>query len=489
MDEYAAEPGRTLNPYLLGSLNDDPAAEHEGGDLFPGERRFLSAGAVRKRRALLDSLKGVLDPLLGEDEQVLYLLPAQQNPSFLEVVGLGWSFIHMHRVALVLTDQRLIEILMDLRGTKPSTRIRSYPWAGVSKLKFGLGKLTVTTIAGKKQLWRTATRADRKLLKGLVSKIQTLMSKLRGTLLPEDAHYWSCPSCSAQVAPNPETCDGCGTRFRTAKSATWLALAFPGGGLFYAQRPILGALDLLGELFLFGLFAVWLAVSSSFVETMVWAGFGAFFFLLTKAESVHVSRIMVRRARAVSESATAGWRKFGWGGAAASVVALALAGAATGSLAATLARDLDFEAEEQGWIVSRAAEEFYANEDGDQRSQWYNLETGLTVVVFGYVLDPFTEFAMFRDDYVGYFTGKGVRPVVYDDNLPAGLAGFRCFLPPDPRIGTEAMVLNYMLLDEESDAIHHVMASCDNPDCQDVKAELEALLETAAWIPAADLGP
>jgi hypothetical protein len=351
-----------------------------------------------------------------------------------------------------------------------------------------MGKITMTTTTGKKQLWRTAARADRKLLKLLVPKIQTLIDRLRGTLPPEDAHYWSCPSCWGRVVPNPEACDGCGTRFRTAKTATLLSLAFPGAGLFYAQRPILGFFDLLGELFMFGVFATWLAVSSSIEEAVFLGVFGGCALLFTKAESIHVSRIMVRRARAIDERASAGWRKFGWTGAFVTVAALLLAGGVTGSLAVTLARDIDFDAEELGWISSRSATEFYSNEDGDQRSQWDHVTSGQEVVVYAYLLDQWTEFEMFVDDYVASMGNLGFEYTVYDAGFSPGFDAFGWLVTDPSAPEVEWRYLNYLIWDEESRAVHHVFSSVPIGYEADAMLHLEALFETAYWIPAVDVG-
>ena len=74
-----------------------------------------------------------------------------------------------------------------------------------------------------------------------------------------------------------------------------LSLAFPGGGLFYAGRPVFATLDLIGETMLFLVVALALTVSSNVAEGISAASFGVFLLFLTKLESVHLSRVLVRR--------------------------------------------------------------------------------------------------------------------------------------------------------------------------------------------------
>jgi len=488
MDFHTPDPRWTVDPHLLGPLTDDPTVEDGSSLLFPGERRWLSARAVHRKRALLEGVTSVLGSLLTGDERIVYLLAAHQQPTFWQIGAFGWTWYRMHQVALVLTNQRLIEILMDLRGSKPSTRIRSYPWAGVGKLKPGAGKLAVTMIDGGKHAWRIGARGDRKLLKQLAPKIRALIDQRRGTLLPEDAHYWHCPRCFGRVAPNPEACGTCGTRFRTTKAATLLALAFPGAGLLYAQRYYLGTLDLIGELFLYGLAVSMLVFSSRSEDIAIFGGLAGFMLVATKVESVHLSRILVRRARPVSERAAAGWRRFAWSGGGLSIAALLLAGAVTGRLAPTLARDLEFQAAESGWLATRMVEEFSMNEDGDQRSEWFHPESGQGVVVFAYVLDPWTEFDTWVDDFLASLGAQGLDSMILDKGFSPGFTGVGCFVSDGPLSDAEWLHLNYLVWDERSPAVHHVYSYFPADYRAEAMRRLETLFGTATWIPVADPG-
>jgi len=419
--------------------------------------------------------------VLEEGEHVLWVAPGQQSPTFFESVGLGWWFYHLHRTALVLTDRRLVEILLDSRGKRPQTRIRSWAWSGLKKLKDRFGTLKVVPEGGRAASWRIRMRGDRKILKLLRPKIEEKVPRTSGVT---DAHRWWCPECGAPNEPSPDACGSCGAGFRTQGMATVLSLAFPGGGLFYAGRPVFGTLDLIGELMLFMVVALALTVSASIAEGASAAAFGLVLLFLTKVESVHVSRVLVRRTIPESEGRRSVWKKVGAAGGALSGLGIVGALAATGVLATPLVNDLTFADTEGEWAETRSAKEFLADE-GDQRSQWVHAD-GTTVYVSAYPLGVGESWSEFRDEYLSLMKVDGVEPTMIDENLPEGFTGFRCFVPIEGFDGEEYVSVNYMFYDADSTAIHHVYTFVEPEWLEAAAHELDDLVNTASWIPAVD---
>jgi hypothetical protein len=72
--------------------------------------------------------------LLRSDEHVLYVAHAMQVPPALHMLALGAMALTYHQVVVVLTDSRLIEVMLDARGRQAGTRVRSFPWSGVRGL-------------------------------------------------------------------------------------------------------------------------------------------------------------------------------------------------------------------------------------------------------------------------------------------------------------------------------------------------------------------
>src|SRR5437867_268605 len=157
-----------IEPEFLGPLGDRPLAEQAGksspDDLFPGASKFLSGRQQRKRREQWTAVRPMVKRLLKPDEHILHVVYAQQVPPFMDTVGLG-HFVYAYRqVLLVVTDQRIVEALLNFRGNGPGTRIRSYPYRHLSGLKLSFGKLTAAPPQGKKQGWRIRMGGDRKIL-------------------------------------------------------------------------------------------------------------------------------------------------------------------------------------------------------------------------------------------------------------------------------------------------------------------------------------
>jgi len=125
---------------------------------------------------------------------------------------------------------------------------------------------------------------------------------------------WHCPTCCTVLPDKPAACLSCGTQFRSPRLASALSLAFPGAGLLYAGRPILGVLDLFGELLAFVVIAVGLAIETDHSEVQSLLALGAFLFVATKAESIHVGHLLLARTVPESMEHRRRWNRLGYAG-------------------------------------------------------------------------------------------------------------------------------------------------------------------------------
>ncbi|HXH28682.1 MAG TPA: zinc ribbon domain-containing protein, partial [Candidatus Polarisedimenticolia bacterium] len=214
-----------IEPEFLGPLGDRPLAEMAGAsspdDLFPGASKFLNARQQRRRREQWNAVRPRVGRVLAPDEHLLHVVYAQQIPPFFHGVGLGYLVYAFHQVVLLLTDRRIVEVLLTFRGTSAGTRIRSYPYHGLSGLKLSFGKLTAVPAQGRKQGWKIRFGGDRKLLKLLLPRLQTRLLA-EGAAHAEAAPLWHCPQCGVVVPPAPRACAACRTRFRSTRLATVL---------------------------------------------------------------------------------------------------------------------------------------------------------------------------------------------------------------------------------------------------------------------------
>jgi hypothetical protein len=229
-----------------------------------------------------------------------------------------------------------------------------------------------------------------------------------------------------------------------------------------------------------------LLVASGAEEIIAATGVVGLLILLTKLESIHVSGMLVRRTRSISENAAANWKRFAYGGGLVSVIALVFAFASAGSFSDSIARDLHFAVDESVWMHTRSPEDFEENEDGSQRSRWYQSETSLDVAVFAYPLVPWLDFEGFRGEFYSYLQSEGISVATLEERMPAGMTGFACMIESEMVPGFILLELSFILWDEESHAVHHVKTTVHDEDREVALAGLRSLMATAEWIPAVE---
>jgi hypothetical protein len=458
-----------VNPSLLGPLDLEPAIVSGPFVLFAGEETYFSRRDLARRGDLLATIRPRLETLLRPGENILHVFPGVHVPSTFHVLGLGVWWRHFYAAAVVLTDHRLIEFLLESNGKRLGTRTLSYPWAEGRLLKTTLGGLLYRPASGRPQKWSVRHRADRRLLKQLVPRIaeRLLSTAAAGHPVPR----WHCPSCGAESERRPDSCAGCGIAFRTPKLATLLALAIPGGGLFYARHPVLGALDLLGELALYAIFAVVVLASAGPAETIAGLAMGAVLLTLTKLESIHLARLFA--ARTVPEGAASGARMSRTAilGGAASLVAIALPFALAGALRNEVDHDLE-PAADSGWSGGFEPASWHYTEDPGQRSEWILDDEAQELFVFAYPLGPFETFAD---------VGREMGFAPFD---VAGLEGVRACEHLDDPQGNPVTQCRYFVFDREGDDLHVAMVLSAREDAADAEIALREFLTGARWVPA-----
>jgi hypothetical protein len=456
--ETRAGQDHRIEPEFLGPLGDRPLVEQAGksspDDLFPGASKFLSARVQRKRREQWNAVRPMVKRLLQADEHVLHVAYAQQVPGGLDHVGLGHFVYAYHQVILVITDQRIIEALLNFRAKGPGTRLRAYAYRNLKGLKQSFGKLTAIPAQGKKQGWRLRTGGDRKLVNLLLPRLQPKLA-VEGAAHAQAAPQWHCPRCGGAVAPAPESCAGCRTRFRSTKTASLLSLGFPGAGLFYLGHPGLGTLAVFGEsmLFLVGVAMMLGANGGGMIGGMVLM---SLLVGLVKLQALNVVRVLGKRSIPEQEGRRERAMRWGMAGSAASL--LLLAGAVPLAASARPRLDHDLEAPAGGdWTGSRTRSEWRAyKQDPDARSQWIDGRSGAMVMVFGYARSVMDETSEFRHAWVESMKSNTTRTIVDDEKVPPPYHGFRHAGGIKAKSGEELALVSYFVDDAEAHDLHEV---------------------------------
>ena len=475
-----------IEPEHLGPLGDRPlqASARSGGsgDFFPGASAFLSARQQKRRREHWSAVLPLANRLLRPEEHILYVAHGMQVPPVLHLMALGALAMPYHQVILVFTDTRLIEVMLDVRGKKAGTRLRSYPWAGVRDLKFSFSSLKLAPASGGKQAWKVPVRGDRNLLKMLLARLKPHLLR-EGAARAERLPLWHCPQCGETVEPHPTACRACRATFRSSSLATILSLAFPGGGLFYAGHPFLGTMDLLGEVFLYALFVIMMVQTGPEAIGAV-LGFGGLLFALTKFESVHLSRILTSRSKPETEKRRAGFKKFAMAGGMASLLLIGGALPLAGSARPRLDRDLEIAGEGSPWAGSRDASQWGVfSDDADARSQWRH-PSGLKVTLFAYPGGAFDNTREFRSEFRTTLQKQGMELVKDDEQVPSPFHGFRFVGLTKNSQGETVSVIHYFVMDEENRDLHQAVAAVMEEDGEFAESLVGDLLSHSQWIAA-----
>src|SRR5262245_33675115 len=477
-----------IEPEFLGPLGDRPLAEMAGksspGDLFPGASKYLSQRQQTKRRAQWNAVRPMVKRMLQPGEHVLHVAYAQGIPPFMDHVGFGHFVYAYHQVVLVITDQRIIEALLNFRGNAPGTRLRSFPYRSMKALTLRFGKLTAVPGQGRKQGWRFRLGGDKKLVALLLPRLQQRLFA-EGAGHSEASPQWHCPRCGAGVPPKPEECTSCRTHFRSTRMATILSLAFPGAGLFYLGHPFLALSDFLGEM---TLFAVWVAMMMGASEgdgMLPAVVMGGFFFTITKLQSIQMGRVLGCRSIPEPEGRRDRVTKLALAGA--SLSALLVAGAFPLAAVARprLEHDIDLATEDGSWSGSRRAADWATfKDDTSARSQWTHTPTGAHVTVFAYPQSLLEDPETFHRDYAARMQKNAVRTIADDAQVPAPFHGFRYITELKGKNGQEVALVSYFLYDQEARDIHHLSLAVPLDDAQAADAVIQDFVHHAKFVDA-----
>jgi hypothetical protein len=465
--------GFRCNPAALGALDDDLTPVTGPVAVFEGEAKYLSARKLDTRAKLCGEIAPILGRVLDQEETVLHVVPALAYPRFLELFGFGMWWTLFFRATLILTDRRVIEVLMR-DGRRAGTRVCSYSWGQVSDLKVSMAMLKLKPAKGRTQKWKIIESGDRKLLKLLVPKIQQL--------LPGDIHaprpvpLWHCPECGAATPEHPKQCTQCETRFKTRGLAAALALAFPGAGLFYAGHPILATVDLLGEMLMYVLVATMFLVASGPAEIFAAVAVGLLILFFTKLESAHMASVLVHRTKADRENRK--WRRAAIVGAVVSAVLLALPPMLSGSFGNELDRDLDLSANALGWSGGHDPDQWQFGIEPNQRSEWIR-DDGQAVFVWSWTMSAGETFESLASAF-----STGGQEVPVEPISIADLDGFRVVQSDVDDEGETYVWVRWVLFDRQYDDVHVVGAVVYPDRMESVMAEIDQLLQNAVWIPA-----
>lgn len=255
----------------------------------------------------------------------------------------------------------------------------------------------------------------------------------------------------------------------------------------YAGHPVLATLDFLGELMIFGVFAMALATAADASQVIGLVIMGTIFLAMTKFESIHLGHILSTRTRPESHARYAGFRRFAFAGGLVSLLAVTGAVIASGTLKPVLDHDIAVTATDGAWSSSHNQSEWeFFGDDEAARAQWTH-PSGLILTLFAYPVASAAEQAAFEHDFIAEMADQG-QVLLTDSEIPGRFEGFRHLLMTEDENGTPVTSVNYFVYDRDGRDIHQIFLAVPT-SMQDMAVKaVEDFLAEAEWVePSAPL--
>ena len=202
---------------------------------------------IRKRaEKTLDEHQELLRRLLEREETVLYVARAQAPVGLLEQVTFGWYTYYVTSVVLVVTNRRLLHLLVTRDG-KWKKSLRAVRWGDLTEaqVKSWLSPtLELVYRSDKKEKYWGLRREDAKKLKLLVS---ALLPASTGEATAAQGAASLCPRCFVGLTLGLYQCPKCNLTFKDEKTMVQRSLLIPGGGYFYTRQWFLAIGDFIAE--------------------------------------------------------------------------------------------------------------------------------------------------------------------------------------------------------------------------------------------------
>jgi hypothetical protein len=197
----------------------------------------------KRQRALLEKVSEV-KRFLQKDERVLLVSTGCSPMSMMEQFLTGWMVYYMKRAVFVFTNKRILHI-PSTTGYKYRNSIAQIRYADCEVIR-QKGHVMAVKFQGRgKEKFYYMGRAERKKIASLA---KTVSPDGAASATPARVHL--CPRCGTLLTKGSYVCRECRLEFKDMATAKKLSVLLPGGGYFYAGRPVLGLMDAVTEIIL-----------------------------------------------------------------------------------------------------------------------------------------------------------------------------------------------------------------------------------------------
>jgi len=257
--EYPITQGRDPSGSELALISEYPELQDLASDKLvleeiftPNKKGIYKTKSNKLNLKILKAIHGTLDRMLQSDEQVIQLGKAMAYYPAEIIFGNGYLTMMYNYYAVVATNQRLLFINVNSKISKPTHYYFQIPYDGIKKVATGLfgTSLILSRQKGKRRIFTGMKRYMAKAFQQLIRDRQPLAKDAKSVkAIAEDL----CPSCFIPLAKNLLKCPKCKNSFKKPATAFLRSLLLPGLGDIYLGHRLLGSLELLGSVVVWGI--------------------------------------------------------------------------------------------------------------------------------------------------------------------------------------------------------------------------------------------
>lgn len=226
--------------------------------MFPDRKGFGVNRLNRKKIDYLVKAQDLLPNMLWQGEVIEFVTRAVRAVTLEYLFGGGYWARFINITTMVITNYRVLLINTDSSGEPKNMLYQQIQFDQIKKVKTGsFGYLQFKLGAFKSLSFREAPRRDRKHIKQVLDqKIAAPMPYQAGPAALRTGGVENlCTSCYGVVPAKQYACPHCQTGFRTPLQAAWRSLILPGLGDLYLKHHALAAIEIIGSLIVYGIFA------------------------------------------------------------------------------------------------------------------------------------------------------------------------------------------------------------------------------------------
>ncbi|MCP4901885.1 MAG: hypothetical protein GY906_33390 [bacterium] len=430
----------------------------------------------RAGRRVFKAIATLLPRVLTEGEQNLAVAEAIEQVGWRKRVVFGSMWGLTHRVALVFTDRRLIEIALSFAGRRATGLVREFAWSNSLEPRTDGQSFSL----GDAPIWRLRQSLPEVLLADIEERSRDTKTGARRV---GHLQAWRlCPECGLTSSEKDARCRRCGALKRSSRLAALLALAFPGAGHFFVKRPGFALFRCVFELGFFAVLSLQLLKAGSTFTTVSWMVASGLALVLIKAESISQARALAERAGTIEDVRAKRWLRFIPLGIVLSLSAFIVPMMFVGSADTKITGDLAADSTHLGWTVSRVESTDQSQRNAQApRARWLHTD-GWVVEVTAQPFPPFEWTDTVRARWLAEFQDR--TEVVASELRLGEIDVLRIIETSFDERGQEKATVSHVVFDSYGRDEHVFTADVTQDDLAEFNQKIQKLFPCMYWISA-----